>query len=103
MRPVANAAGRDSFTFQVTSAAGNSNVATVNLVYDWFPIGDLNCDGVVNFDDINAFVTALVGDAEYQAAYPDCNWLLADVNGDGVVNFDDINPFVNCLVKGGCP
>jgi hypothetical protein len=60
-------------------------------------VGDLNCDGVVNFDDINAFVLALSGAAGYEAAYPDCDLKLADCNGDGAVNFDDINAFVAIL------
>jgi len=64
---------------------------------------DLNCDGVVNFDDINPFVTALVSQATYEARYPGCPWLNADTNGDGSVDFDDINPFVRCLVSSGCP
>jgi beta propeller repeat protein len=65
--------------------------------------GDLNCDGAVNFDDINPFVTALVSQAGYEARYPDCRWLNADINLDGAVDFDDINPFVRCLVAGRCP
>jgi hypothetical protein len=65
--------------------------------------GDTNCDCQVSFDDINPFVLALVSQASYEAAYPDCRWLNGDINGDGVVNFDDINPFVACLVNGGCP
>jgi hypothetical protein len=64
--------------------------------------GDLNCDGVVNFDDINPFVLALVSQTSYEAQYPGCVWLNADINRDRVVNFDDINPFVSCLVAGGC-
>ena len=64
--------------------------------------GDLNCDGNVNFADINPFVLALTGQAAYQAAFPGCNWLNADCNGDGQVNFADINPFVACLSQ-GCP
>ncbi|MEW6251275.1 MAG: PQQ-dependent sugar dehydrogenase [Planctomycetota bacterium] len=59
--------------------------------------GDLNCDGVVNFDDINPFVLALSDPVGYAAAYPDCDRQLADINGDDVVNFDDINPFVALL------
>ncbi len=65
--------------------------------------GDMNCDGRVTFDDINPFVAALIGPAEYQAEYPNCNWLNGDIDGDGRVTFDDINPFVNCLVQQGCP
>ena len=67
------------------------------LVLGNWPRGDLNCDGVVNFLDINPFVLALTGQAAYQAQYPNCNWLNADANGDGVVNFADINPFVALL------
>jgi hypothetical protein len=71
--------------------------------YEFQPVhpGDLNCDGVVNFDDINPLVLALSDPAGYQAAYPDCNILNADCNADGVVNFDDINPFVAILSGGG--
>ena len=59
--------------------------------------GDLNCDGTVNFGDINPFVLALTGQAPYEAAFPNCRWLNGDVNGDGHVNFADINPFVALL------
>ena len=60
--------------------------------------GDMNCDGVVDFDDINPFVQALSDPSGYQAAYPNC-WLInGDCNGDGLVNFDDINAFVAILV-----
>ncbi len=56
--------------------------------------GDMDCDGEVDFDDIDPFVLALGGEEGYLAAYPDCIWLNADTNGDGSVGFDDIDPFV---------
>ena len=59
--------------------------------------GDLNCDGSVNFRDINPFVLALTNPAVWQAAYPGCPIGNGDVNGDGSVNFRDINPFVMLL------
>ncbi len=59
--------------------------------------GDLNCDGVVDFDDINPFVLALTDPAGYAAAFPACNILNGDLTGDGLVTFDDINPFVALL------
>ncbi len=75
-----------------------------NFVITVLPVvGDTNCDGVVNFDDINPFVTALVSQQSYETQYPNCRWLNADVDGNSTVNFDDINPFVACLVAGGCP
>ena len=62
-----------------------------------FQPGDTNCDGVVNFDDIDPFVLALSGQAGYDAQYPDCDWLTADCNEDGTVDFDDIDAFVGLL------
>ena len=60
--------------------------------------GDMNCDGVVNFGDINPFVQVLSSPAAWQATYEDCNILNADTNGDGEINFADINPFVALLM-----
>jgi len=59
--------------------------------------GDLDCDGDVDFDDINPFILALSGQTAYLAQYPDCNWLNADCNADGNVDFDDINALVALL------
>ncbi len=59
--------------------------------------GDTNCDGLVDFDDINPFVVAMSGTDTYFAAYPRCRWLNADVDSNGLVDFDDINPFVALL------
>ncbi len=62
--------------------------------------GDLNCDGAVDFDDIDAFVLSLTGRAAYEAAFPSCRWHHGDINRDGDVTFDDIDPFV-ALLSGG--
>jgi hypothetical protein len=55
--------------------------------------GDMNCDGVVDFKDINPFVAILSGSTP-------CNAGNADTNNDGVIDFKDINPFV-ALLSGG--
>ena len=66
-----------------------------------YPIGDLNCDGVVDNFDIDPFVLAVTGTApsypEYYSVYPNCNHMLADCNEDGTVNNFDIDPFVGLL------
>jgi len=62
--------------------------------------GDANCDGSLDFADINPFVLALSNPAEYAIRYPDC---LPDLTGDFVVDFADINPFVKALSTGVCP
>lgn len=59
--------------------------------------GDLNCDAVVTYADINPFVLAVSSQAGYEAQYPTCRFMNADCNGDGVVSFADINPFVALL------
>jgi len=61
--------------------------------------GDVNCDGLVNFGDINPFVLALTNPVVYAIRYPDCPINNADINGDGLVDFGDINPFVAMLTS----
>lgn len=61
-------------------------------------IGDLDCDGCINFGDVNPFVLALTDADGYAAQYPGCDRMRADVNDDGLVDFGDINPFVQLLV-----
>ncbi len=59
--------------------------------------GDLNCDALVNFGDINPFVLALTDPAAYEQAFPACSIVNGDINADGSVDFGDINPFVALL------
>lgn len=67
--------------------------------------GDLNCDGQIDFADINPFVLALSNWEEWKRQYPDCPEENADVNKDGLYGgpngFGDINPFVALLASGG--
>ena len=60
--------------------------------------GDVNCDGTLDFGDINPFVQALSDPSGYQDMYPMCWPSNGDVNGDGTVDFGDINPFVAALL-----
>jgi hypothetical protein len=55
--------------------------------------GDMNCDGVINFADINPLVAILSGGSP-------CNFANADCNGDGKIDFKDINAFVALLSSG---
>jgi hypothetical protein len=68
--------------------------------------GDSNCDGGVDFDDIDCFVSALIGEDSWNGCGhgENCTYAGAnDINQDGSVDFDDIDPFVECLINGGCP
>jgi len=62
--------------------------------------GDVNCDGQVTFADIDLFVEALGGEANW-THWP-CPWLNADCTGDDDVTFADIDPFVG-LIGTTCP
>ena len=52
---------------------------------------DLSGDGMLNFFDVSAFLSAYSGGD-----------LLADFNGDGVLNFFDVSAFLNAF-NAGCP
>lgn len=93
-----NARGVYVTGFIWNGASANYDLATLKYFVD--QPGDLNCDGVVDFGDINPFVLALTNEPAYVAAYPDCNYLSADCSGNGTVGFDDINPFVATLSGG---
>jgi hypothetical protein len=73
-----------------------------NLVYyNQLPLpGDMDCDGLVNNGDIDAFVLALTDSAAYAQQYPGCNIMNGDINGDGLVNNGDIDAFVALLTGG---
>jgi hypothetical protein len=59
-------------------------------------MGDANCDGTLDFGDINPFVMLFTG--TYELYFPDCDAAtFCDMNGDGTIDFGDINPFIAAL------
>jgi hypothetical protein len=73
-------------------------------------IGDLNCNGHIDFGDINPFTLYLSNNAAWQAANPGCPAKNGDINCDGVygqASFGDINPFTalvtQCVNGCNCP
>ncbi|MBU0977249.1 MAG: hypothetical protein KKD18_02440, partial [Nanoarchaeota archaeon] len=65
--------------------------------------GDMNCDSLVDFADINPFVLALSNPTAYGNTFPGCDITNGDINCNGQFGFDDIDPFVACLTQGACP
>lgn len=61
--------------------------------------GDLNCDALVDFGDINPFVWAIANPAYYVSQFPNCLLSNGDINGDGRVDFGDIDGFIGRLGK----
>jgi len=60
--------------------------------------GDMNCDGVIDTEDVEPFVMALVDPAAYQAAYPACQILRGDMDSNGGVDGADIAGFLEVLL-----
>jgi len=69
--------------------------------------GDGNCDGVINWRDIDYLVAAQNDNQTAWAALfapgsPACGFLNLDTSGDGAVNWRDIDPFI-ALMNTTCP
>jgi hypothetical protein len=91
---------RNSVPDECDLASGDSLDQNGNSRPDECEVGDLNCDGITGFADINPFVLILANRELWQQAYPSCLWSFGDINSDGSVDFGDINPFVE-LLSGG--
>jgi len=63
-------------------------------------IGDMDCDGDTDFDDIAPFVQGLNDPAGYEATYGLPPEVKGDIDADGDQDFDDIGPFVDLLRSG---
>jgi hypothetical protein len=64
------------------------------------PLGDLDLDGEVDFDDTPAFVLGLHSLSEYVATFEVPPTLNGDLDEDGDFDFDDIPGFVDLLGPG---
>ena len=69
--------------------------------------GDGDCDGVINWRDIDYFVAAMndnvaAWEALFAPGTPACAFANTDVNSDGTVNLRDIDPLV-ALMNTTCP
>lgn len=77
---------------------GCGDPANATITPGHFVRGDGNCDGAVDFLDIDPFLAALFNPVQYAAAHPNCSWLCAaDCNVDGRVDFFDIDDFLTIL------
>jgi hypothetical protein len=85
-----------------TSAGNHASANIAAWVPSGVPTGDMNCDGFVDFADINPFVLYLSNLATWRATFPDCPTIVGDINCDGTygqASFGDINPFVALLTS----
>jgi hypothetical protein len=64
--------------------------------------GDVNCDGLINFFDIDPFLLALFDLPTYQTTYCGGDICAADIDCSGAIDFFDIDPMLGCLFT-TCP
>lgn len=61
-------------------------------------LGDMNCDGAVDVDDIEPFTQALIDVPAYDTAFPACWSGRADMNQDDSIDGLDVGDFVSDLL-----
>jgi hypothetical protein len=95
--------GVSTLSFQIVNLglAVDSEVRIDNVVFLLGIIGDMDGDGDVDFDDIDAFVLGLNDPAGYEAIFGVSPAELGDMDMDGDLDFDDISGFVAILSGGG--
>jgi len=64
--------------------------------------GDLNCDGIITYADVDLFVLARDGPQAYAAMFPSCDKNTADINDDGVISDADVSLLTE-LLDTRCP
>lgn len=90
--PNSDASGLDTMTFTITTGSGTSSVATITLDYGLADcVADVNGDGVLDFFDVQAFLTL------FSLEDPS-----TDLNGDGLFDFFDVQMYLGAY-SAGCP
>lgn len=89
--------GDDTVQVFYTGLDTNSGAMVDILIAETLDL-DPGCDGVLDLDDVDAFVQALTNPEAYEANFPACYIGSADVNGDGRIDGEDVGSFVELLL-----
>ena len=98
--PNANASGSETITFVTSVNSGNTNVATIRLVYTQPVVcpADFDNNGAVEPSDVAAFINAWLTSLQQGT-------LVGDFDHNGLVQPSDVAAFVNAwftALNGGC-
>jgi len=90
--------GPGHYAFEVRGPSGED----IDYALAWYGelptlVGDMDLNGLLDYDDIHPFVTAIVNPAAYEAAYGVSGTIRGDVNANGLFDFDDILAFMDHL------
>jgi hypothetical protein len=72
--------------------SGKAFLVTIDL------LGDMNCDGFVDLNDVEPYVQAVLDPTGYVTAYPLCAPSHADINQDSAIDGLDVADFVAALM-----
>lgn len=90
----------DNHRLQVTLPGGTGNLYKYPTgPFAPLSIGDMNIDGMVDFDDIVGLVLGLNDADDYEALYAVPASIHGDTDGDDDLDFDDIEGFVDLLAS----
>jgi hypothetical protein len=98
--PAGSADAGTDYNVVVTNDCGSatSDLASLSVTTVALP-GDMNCDNIVDMNDIPLFIPALLNEGPVGG----CDINRADVNGDSQIDGLDMQPFVNLLVNSPSP
>jgi len=90
-----------AFADEIDTWGTEASLTVDNLVFGLSaadPLGDMNCDGNVDLNDVGPFVQALLDPTGYASAFPACNIDNGDTNDDNAVNGTDVQSFIGLLL-----
>jgi len=99
--------GNDNPLYRINPTTGHATLVGLTgatgllglfFIPEAIPLGDLNCDDVVDVSDIGPLVLALVDPETFVDQHPGCNPLRGDVNADGQLDGNDVQGLVSLLV-----
>lgn len=89
--------GPGQYALRVIAPTADVSYALAWLTSMELVIGDMNLDGIVDFEDIDPFVLGLNDPNAYVTTYGVAPNLHGDIDGDGDQDFDDIGGFAAML------
>lgn len=89
----------ENLTIQYIAADDGAVIDQLTITHSPGPFinGDMDCDGDVDFDDIEFFVLGLTNPTAYETAMGLSAAMKGDIDDNGKLDFDDIPGFVNLL------
>lgn len=97
--PTRGELGSDEVPLGEWYGCGEITFANDFIITDGDTLGDMNCDGAVDNEDLDPFVLALTNSVAYSQQYPECDIMRADLNFDCLIDNEDVDYFIALLAE----